>query len=468
MAERDSSGPPGWWAVAALLPVAAGLTWLSATAPVGRMAVVGWTGAGLAWAVALASGGPAVAQRRALAVAVALSALLLVSAPPRFSDDLWRYLFDGRVSAMGLNPFSYAPANPKIAWVAPELVAKMNFPTMRTIYPPIAQALFALVGLVEGGDQLWRGLLVALSWLAAWLFGRGGSDAESRAQRQWGIASSPLVVVSAGSLGALDVVGLLVAVALLSSRVGRSAAWQGFWVGVGAGVKLFPAVLFWTTDASRRLRTGVVAGLAAASVVAAAYLPIASIGSKALGSLSTYSTAWSFNGGPARWTAAAIDSGLVLAGTGASVELPTPAFLHDPARRVVDGEPSSRWFVGRNEVARAVTTLIGLMALLTALVMGRRRGLEAAPMTALCLLSFFAVQFTVYPWYGLWLVPASVTLRGRGWLGGAALAWTACLPLALWTPAMVIDGAPWQEPLWVAPLLWTAVVASATVRRDRV
>ena len=87
---------------------------------------------------------------------------------------------------------------------------------------------------------------------------------------------------------------------------------------------------------------------------------------------------------------------------------------------------------------------------------------------ALCLLAFYATQFTVYPWYGLWLVPAAVVLGGRGRLGGASLAWTGCLVLALWTPGAVMDGLPWLEPVWVTPLLWLTVLLGGRLGRDRV
>ena len=468
MAEPAPRGRWGWWVLAALLPLAAGLTWLSVQFPVGRLAVWVWSIAGVAWASAVAGGGPEAGQRRGLAAALLVSAALLLVAPPRFSDDLWRYLFDGRVGAMGLNPFSYAPANPKISWVAPELVAQMNFPEMRTIYPPVAQGLFALVGLVGGGDRFWRLLLLVAAWAAAWLLGRSEADTGERARLGWGIAASPLVIVSAGSLGALDVTGLLVAAALLSETVRRRAALQGFWVGVGAGVKLFPAVLFWAVPSSRRLRSGLVAGSVAAAVLVATYLPIAGIGSKALGSLSTYSSVWRFNAGPVLWAAAAMERGLEAGGVGWSVEVPLPERLRDPARRVVDGEPTSKLFLGRNEVARAGATLVGLLVLAAALVVGRRRVADDAALMALCLLAFYATQFTVYPWYGLWLIPAAVQLRGRGWLGGASLAWTGCLPLALLTPAAVIDGGVWSEPIWVAPLLWGAVLWGGWASRNRV
>ena len=457
-----------WWGVALLLPCAALLTWLSATEPVGRLAVVAWTLAGLAWAAAVSGRAPTRAAQRGLGVGLALSYLALLAAPPRFSDDLWRYLFDGRVSAMGLNPFSYAPANPKISWVAPELVAKMNFPEMRTIYPPIGQGLFALLGLVSGSERLWRLVLVLVALGSAWLFARDAEEPAARAARGWGLATAPLVVVSAGSMGALDVTGLVVVVALLSAAVKRSALRQGFWVGIGAGLKLFPAVLFWAVPASRRLRSGVVAGAVAALVLTAAYLPIAGIGSKALGSLTTYASAWQFNGGPVRWLALGLEAGLEAAGVARSVEVPLPEGLYDPARRVVDGLPTEKLFLGRNELARLLATGAGLLAVAAVLAVGRRRLVREGEVMAVCLLAFYASQFTVYPWYGLWLLPVAVLLGGRGWLGGAAVALAGLLPLALLTPAAVIDGGRWQEPVWVAPLLWAAAATMAWLRRHRV
>ena len=33
-----------------------------------------------------------------------------VSAPPRQSDDLYRYIWDGRVQAAGIDPYAYVPA----------------------------------------------------------------------------------------------------------------------------------------------------------------------------------------------------------------------------------------------------------------------------------------------------------------------------------------------------------------------
>ena len=41
-----------------------------------------------------------------------------VSAPPRQSDDLYRYVWDGRVQAAGIDPYAYVPAAAQLDSVA--------------------------------------------------------------------------------------------------------------------------------------------------------------------------------------------------------------------------------------------------------------------------------------------------------------------------------------------------------------
>ncbi|MGB2960463.1 MAG: hypothetical protein WBD30_16385, partial [Bacteroidota bacterium] len=69
--------------------------------------------------------------------------LTLVPHAPVASDDIYRYLWDGKVAAHGINPFEFAPEDPRLAHLESEnLPAKVSFPEMRTIYPPLAQAVF--------------------------------------------------------------------------------------------------------------------------------------------------------------------------------------------------------------------------------------------------------------------------------------------------------------------------------------
>src|SRR6185437_16089291 len=66
---------------------------------------------------------------------------------PLLSSDIYRYVWDGRVQAAGINPYRYFPADQALAFLRDEAV----FPhinradTAVTIYPPVAQFFFLLV-----------------------------------------------------------------------------------------------------------------------------------------------------------------------------------------------------------------------------------------------------------------------------------------------------------------------------------
>src|SRR5205807_8310412 len=98
---------------------------------------------------------------------IALQAVA-VSAPPQYSTDSYRYIWDGRVQAAGVDPYQYVPAATQLTGLrneflfypkgqycvrpsyvsshpAAELTAgctMINRPTVPTIYPPVAEAYF--------------------------------------------------------------------------------------------------------------------------------------------------------------------------------------------------------------------------------------------------------------------------------------------------------------------------------------
>ena len=89
-------------------------------------------------------------QRGALIVilvgAVAMR-LALLFVEPYLSTDIYRYVWDGRVQAAGINPYRYVPSAPELAHLRDAAI----FPNINradyavTIYPPTAQAIFLAV-----------------------------------------------------------------------------------------------------------------------------------------------------------------------------------------------------------------------------------------------------------------------------------------------------------------------------------
>jgi len=79
---------------------------------------------------------------------IVLRAILLFSIPS-LSDDFYRFLWDGRLAAEGIHPFTHSPVffmenAALVQGITPELFQKLNSPEYHTVYPPVCQAVFWL------------------------------------------------------------------------------------------------------------------------------------------------------------------------------------------------------------------------------------------------------------------------------------------------------------------------------------
>jgi hypothetical protein len=90
-----------------------------------------------------------------LAAAALLVRASFVMTTPIGSDDVYRYMWDGRVQAAGINPYLYAPAAPELQSLHTSLLPRaVNHPDMKTIYFPLAQWVF--YGCYQAsGEAIW-------------------------------------------------------------------------------------------------------------------------------------------------------------------------------------------------------------------------------------------------------------------------------------------------------------------------
>lgn len=152
---------PAWSAraVAALLTLGCGIALCWAVAVLlardGRNPILVYNGAfAVAFLLYLLAGAlvvadPAAVRGRAGLLAAILglallSRLILLASTPALSDDLYRYIWDGKVANAGEDPYRYAPDAPELAPLRDRLWAPINQKAQHTPYPPAAQAVFAL------------------------------------------------------------------------------------------------------------------------------------------------------------------------------------------------------------------------------------------------------------------------------------------------------------------------------------
>jgi hypothetical protein len=80
---------------------------------------------------------------------------------PIGSDDYYRYVWDGKVQAHGINPYKYAPADTALNILHSDKLPRLiNFPDMKSIYPPLTQIIFYLSYLIA--DESFTGIKLFL------------------------------------------------------------------------------------------------------------------------------------------------------------------------------------------------------------------------------------------------------------------------------------------------------------------
>jgi alpha-1,2-mannosyltransferase len=243
-----------------------------------------------------------------------------MAGPPNTSTDSARYAWDGIVQNAGISPYEYVPADPALAdlrtdWLFPaptvaadgsescdgERISKtrevgtgevlctaINRPQVPTIYPPLAEMLFAGVRFFVGPSaEYWPLQAVGL------LFVLGTAALLLRALRRRGLpgwqaalwAWCPLVLAEGVTNSHVDLVGaVLILVATLSVTIGRRAL-GGVALGGAIAVKLIPVI---AAPALLR-RQGWKVVVAAIATFAVLYIPyILSTGIGVLGYLPGY------------------------------------------------------------------------------------------------------------------------------------------------------------------------------------
>jgi hypothetical protein len=242
-----------------------------------------------------------------------------VSAPPRLSDDLYRYIWDGRVQAAGIDPYAYVPAARQLTglrdeflWhpdadycVTPRFVSKhpaaglttgctaINRPTVPTIYPPVAEAYFLGVHYLPSADDSTTPIQASTAGVAVLItamlmagLSRLGRDVRLAALWSW----CPTVALEAGNSAHVDVVAVGIAAAallLLATARGRTrqTVLGGVLLGLAIATKVTPVL---TVPAVLRRRWVTVA-LAAGGAFVTVYIPhVLAVGGKVIGFLPGY------------------------------------------------------------------------------------------------------------------------------------------------------------------------------------
>jgi alpha-1,6-mannosyltransferase len=254
------------------------------------------------------------AGRRTLALIVGLAILfrvtLLFTSPPTLSDDVYRYIWDGRLMNAGVNPYAHPVNSPLLDPYDSPLRALVNHNWMASPYLPAAQLLFAIVYRLIPDSPLAFQIAAVLfdlltGWLAIDLLRRVGLPPARALIYLW----HPLVVVeSAHGAHVVDALMVCLIVAALwllvvkRSRMLSAAALAAATLTKGLPVLLLPVV-------ARRWRLGPVLLYGSLVVAACVLFAIGAgwgltgplDGEGLFGALRIYGSLWNYNGGLYHW-----------------------------------------------------------------------------------------------------------------------------------------------------------------------
>ncbi len=193
--------------------------------------------------------------------------LMFLPSTPIYEDDYYRYFWDGELSNSGLNPYAYAPIDAYPSPFPDDLAAldgtviepdsspvdqlsdlsylyRIAYPTIRTIYPPVTQAVFALSQKLAPADLLvWRLILLFLDGLTLGLLLillRSLGQNISLAAIYW---LNPLVIIETVNRAHMDVLLLPLLLGAVVLSVQRRFNYAGLLLVLAVGIKVWPLLL---------------------------------------------------------------------------------------------------------------------------------------------------------------------------------------------------------------------------------
>jgi len=214
------------------------------------------------------------------------------------SDDIERYLWDGRVAAAGINPYAYTPTDPHLAALATaDLPSSVNHPELKSVYPALAQGLFLLAHLLFGDSVAGMKLLLVLADCVTLLLLRAlvvprGSPLVPLLLYAW----SPLPVLYFGLDGHIDALGILCVVLAISLFLRAKPLRGAVALGAGALAKLVPLIIVPLLLRGLRGATRILVPLLVAFIVLAGALIFYEPTWGVVQSLVTFGSRWEFNG----------------------------------------------------------------------------------------------------------------------------------------------------------------------------
>ena len=306
--------------------------------------------------------------------------LVLLPVRPTISTDIYRYIWDGRVQAEGINPYAYAPNSPHLAYLRNADWFWINHREDHTTYPPVSQLAFAATVRLFGSSVYpLKAVLILFDLATMFVVGLILRHLRMPSGAVIVYAWSPVVITEIADAGHQDSIGAMLLILALYLLIRRRQSWlPGVLLAASGLVKPYPLVA--APMLARRNWVRFPSMLVITAVIL--YLPFLGSGAQWLSGLNRYGFGWHRN-----------DS------------------LFSLMNHVLAMVTSKHEYLARMVVIFATVGLSAYMAF-------RRHEDDKSLLrdVFIVLAVVFLLSPTVYPWYFIWTVPFLCIVSCPAWL----------------------------------------------------
>ena len=351
-------------------------------------------------------------------VAIALRVIFLFT-PPVLSDDIYRYVWDGRIQKAGLNPYAYAPAAPQLEHLRDPIYENINNKELPTIYPPMMQVVLLAVTALSESVFVMKAAFVLIDLALIGILVILLTAANLSPLRSLTYAWSPLTVVEIAGSGHNDILMMAFLMAAHAAIFLKKSTLSMCLVTLAGYGKLMAFALLPFFARCTRPLTWLAILLTSLIML----FPYRGVTPESFDGIFAYSLRWRANDSLFHFLYAltgSLDTSKLIAGVVVAVLIVSLLYRRVPP-------------------LRASYLTIGSILLLSP---------------------------TVHPWYIMWLVPYLRFFPSPAWL-----MLTATVALSYHAPFLAPPGEAWQELTWFkvleyAPFFLLAAWSAFSQKRD--
>jgi uncharacterized membrane protein len=211
---------------------------------------------------------------------------------PSLSDDIYRYIWEGKLVTAGINPFAHAPSDPSLASFHDHAIfPHINHKEYSAIYPPLNQFIFALSTIISPTATALNMTFILFDLLTMALLFLILRERQLDACRIMIYAWNPLVIMEFAGSGHLDSAGIFFLMLALYFFTRKRSCSSALALALSFLIKFIPLIFLPFMLVRRKVITLAVFVFTAILL----YLPFLDAGRNLFESLSAYSEHWVFN-----------------------------------------------------------------------------------------------------------------------------------------------------------------------------